>query len=327
MILAGDIGGTKTVLALFEDTAGTLSKVRDATFPSREHATFAEILTKFLRDEPNLMLRAGCFGVAGAVIEGKCRTTNLPWQLDEDVLAKAIQARRVKLLNDLEAMAYGMLFLRTDELAVLNPGHQPPRKGNVAVIAAGTGLGEAMLAWDGERHHPVASEGGHADFSPHSDLEIDLLKYLRARFNGHVSWERVLSGPGFFNLYTFLRDTSRYPEPPWLTEKLKTGDPSVLITQIGMAGQDPLCAATVDQFCYLYGVEAGNLALKCVAVGGVYIGGGIGPKMLSALQSGSLVRGFTDKGRFSEFMRGVEVRVALNPQAPLIGAANYALRL
>ena len=328
MILAGDIGGTKTTLALFEDTAGTLSKVREATFPSRDHATFTEIVTKFLQEEPKgLALRAGCFGVAGAVIEGKCRTTNLPWQLEEEVLAKAILARRVKLLNDLEAMAYGMLFLRPDELAVLNPGHQPARRGNVAVIAAGTGLGEAMLAWDGDRHHPVASEGGHADFSPQSDLEIDLLRYLRGKFNGHVSWERVLSGPGFYNLYTFLRDTGRYAEPAWLTEKLKTGDPSYLITQIGMAGQDPLCVATVEQFCYLYGVEAGNLALKCVAVGGVYIGGGIGPKMLSALKAGSFVRGFTEKGRFSEFLRGVEVRVALNSQAPLIGAANFALRL
>jgi glucokinase len=327
MILAGDIGGTKTVLALFEEAGGELKKVREAKFPSREHATFVEILRKFLADDPRPGSLVCCFGVAGAVIEGKVRTTNLPWQLDEAELAKAIGARRVKLLNDLEAMAYGMLFLRPGELVALNPAAAPGRKGNAGVIAAGTGLGEAMLVWDGERHHPVASEGGHADFSPYTDLEIDLLRYLRDKYHGHVSWERILSGPGFFNLYTFLRDTGRYPEPPWLTEKLKTGDPSVTVTQVGLAGQDPLCVATVDLFCRLYGVEAGNLALKCVAVGGVYLGGGIAPKMLSALQKPAFLEGFTDKGRFAAFMKGIEVRVALNPRTPLLGAAHYATRL
>jgi glucokinase len=265
--------------------------------------------------------------VAGAVIEGKARTTNLPWQLDEKDLARAIGAPVAKLLNDLEAAAYGMLYLRSDELCILNPGSQPKRKGNVAVIAAGTGLGEAMLYWDGRRHNPLASEGGHADFAPQTDQEIELLRYLRDKYNGHVSFERVLSGPGYMNIYSFLRDRGYYPEPAWLAEKLKTGIPSATITQLGMAGEDPLCVATNDLFTSLYGAEAGNLALKCVAVGGVFVGGGIAPKMLGALQKGNFLRGFTSKGRFSELMKNVEVSVALNPRAPLIGAAHFALRL
>jgi glucokinase len=328
MILAGDIGGTKTVVALFEEAGNELKQVRDATYPSKEHQSLEQILAKFLQDQPaRPKLRAGCFGVAGAVIDGKCRTTNLPWQLDERDLARAIGAPRVKLLNDLEAAAYGMLYLRPDELSVLNPGLQPKRKGNIAVIAAGTGLGEAMLYWDGQHHHPLASEGGHADFAPQTDQEIELLRYLRAKFNGHVSFERVLSGPGFLNIYEFLRDKGYHSEPAWLTEKLKTGNPSVTVTQVGLAGEDPLCVATLDLFTFLYGAEAGNLALKCVAVGGVFVGGGIAPKMLPALQKGGFVRGFTSKGRFSDMMKSIEVSVALNPRAPLIGAAHFALRL
>ncbi len=329
MILAGDIGGTKTVVALFEEAGrDELRLVRDATFPSKEHGSFEEILAKFLKEERTKPTpRAGCFGVAGAVIEGKCRTTNLPWQLDERDLARAIGAPSAKLLNDLEAAAYGMLYLRPDELCVLNPGVQPKRKGNVAVIAAGTGLGEAMLYWDGQRHNPLASEGGHADFAPQSDPEIELLRYLRDQLGGHVSFERVLSGPGYMNIYTFLRDKGYHPEPPWLAEKLKSGIPSATITQLGLAGEDPLCVATNEMFSTLYGAEAGNLALKCVAVGGVYVGGGIAPKMLPALQNGSFLRGFTNKGRFAELMKSIEVNVALNPRAPLIGAAHYGLRL
>ncbi len=324
MILAGDIGGTKTVVALYEPDGGGLRQVRDAVYPSKEHGSLEEILAKFLKDHANVSLKAGCFGVAGAVIEGKCQTTNLPWQLDEVELARAVRAPRVKLLNDLEAAAFGMLYLKPEELAPLNRSTGQRRRGNVAVIAAGTGLGEAMLYWDGKRHHPLASEGGHSSFSPLSDLEIDLLRYLRDKFNGHVSWERVLSGPGFMNIYHFLRDTGRHPEPPELTAKLKAGEPSIVVTQLGLAGADPLCAATVDLFCSLYGAETGNLALTCVAVGGVFVGGGIAPKMLSALQKGGFMKAFTTKGRFAELAADIEVNVSLNPRAPLIGAAHYA---
>jgi glucokinase len=327
MLLAGDIGGTKTVLALFDGSGGELVKVREATFPSRDYATFQMILDKFLAGEARSSLRAGCFGVAGAVIEGKCKTTNLPWVLDESELGQATGAARVRLLNDLEAMAFGMLYLRPDEVYVVQAGWTPKRKGNIAVIAAGTGLGEAMLFWDGERYHPVASEGGHADFAPQSDEQIGLLRYLRDQCGGHVSCERVLSGPGLHHIYSFLRDTGRFPEPTWLAEQLKKGDPSAVISQLGIDGEDPLCAAAVDLFCYLYGAEAGNLALKCFAIGGVYLGGGIAPKSLTALVKGSFLRGFNEKGRFDEFMKEIEVSVALNPHTPLIGAAHFALRL
>ncbi len=301
--------------------------VRDGTFPSKEHAALEEILAKFLHGETKVAPKAACFGVAGAVIDGKCQTTNLPWKLDEVELARSLKAPRVKLLNDLEAAAYGMLYLKPDELTPLNPHAQPRRQGNVAVIAAGTGLGEAMLYWDGKLHHPLASEGGHADFAPRTDLEIDLYRWLRGKF-GHVSYERVLSGPGFGNIFSFLRETGKYQETPALKERLAVGgDPSIAVTQLGLSGEDPLCAATVELFCSLYGAEAANLALKCVAVGGIYVGGGIAPKMLAALKKGGFLKAFIEKGRFSGLMQSLHVDVALNPRAPLIGAAHYAARM
>jgi glucokinase len=325
MILAGDIGGTKTVCALFDETDGGLRLVRDGTFPSQAHASLEEILAKFLASGTSVTLRAGCFGVAGAVIEGKCKTTNLPWELDEVQLASAIRAPRVKLLNDLEAAAYGMLYLRDDELCPLNPDALPRRKGNVAVVAAGTGLGEAMLYWDGQQHHPLASEGGHVDFAPRTDEEIDLYRWLRAKF-GHVSYERILSGPGFQNVFSFLRESGRYKESQALKDALAAGgDPNIAITHMGISGDDALCSATIDLFCSIYGAEAGNLALKCVAVGGVFVGGGIAPKLgATVLKRGHFLEAFTSKGRFSALLKGLPVNVALNPRAPLIGAAHYA---
>jgi glucokinase len=326
MILAGDIGGTKTVIAHYEESGGSLRQLRAATFKSRDHQSLEEILKAYLRDNPRLPLRAGCFGVAGTVLDGKCHTTNLPWELDERVLAQAIDAPRVKLLNDVEAAGYGMLHLSADEMCVLNPGNRPGRKGHAAVIAAGTGLGEAILSWDGQRYHPMASEGGHVDFAPRTDQEIELLRYLRAKVGGRVSIERVLSGPGFYDMYCFLRDSGHAPEPRALAEKLRGVDPDPIITQLGLAGEDPLCFATLELFSILYGVEAGNLALKCLPTR-VFVGGGIAPKILPVVRGGSFMRGFTDKGRFAELMKGIEVSVALNPAAPLIGAAHFAQKI
>jgi glucokinase len=323
MIMAGDIGGTKTVIAHYDESANSLRQLRVATFRSREHSSLEEILAAYRKDSPHLCVRAGCFGVAGTVLDGKCRTTNLPWELDEQVLAQALGAERVILLNDLEAAGYGMLHLSPEELCVLNPGRSPVRKGHAAVIAAGTGLGESILCWDGQRYHPMASEGGHVDFAPRTDQEIELLRYLRAKVGGRVSIERVLSGPGFYDLYCFLRDSGHAPEPPALAHRLQGLDPDPLITQLALAGEDPLCVATLELFATLYGVEAGNLALKCLP-SRVFIGGGIAPKILPMLQGGNFLRGFTDKGRFSELMKDIAVSVALNPAAPLIGAAQYA---
>ena len=327
MFVAGDIGGTKTTVALYEQEAGgALKQLRDETFKSKDNASLEQILGKFLKGEK---LQAGCFGVAGAVIEGKAQTTNLPWTMEESKLAAAIGAPRVKLLNDLEAAAYGMLHLKPDELVSLNPDNPTVRKGNVAVVAAGTGLGEAMLFYDGQRHHPIASEGGHCDFAPRTDVEIELLKYLRDRFKGHVSYERILAGPGYMNVYEFLRDSGYQIETPELKAKLNSPDlpAAAVITQLGQAGTDKLCRATNDLFSEIYGAEAGNLALKCVAVGGVFIGGGIAPKMLADLQRGGFWKAFLDKGRFAGLMKSLPVFVSLNPRAPLIGAAHYAASL
>jgi glucokinase len=326
MILAGDIGGTKTAIAHYEESGTALRQIRVATFKSRDYQSLEEILEEYLKESPRLSLRAGCFGVAGTVIDGKCHTTNLPWELDEQVLAQAIAAPRVKLLNDLEAAGYGMLHLSSEEMCVLNPGTHPGGKGHAAVIAAGTGLGEAILCWDGQRYHPMASEGGHVDFAPRTDQEIELLRYLRAKVGGRISLERVLSGPGFYDIYCFLRDSTHASEPRAFAGRLQGVDPDPIITQLGLAGQDPLCVATLELFSTLYGVEAGNLALKCLPTR-MFVGGGIAPKILPILQGGSFMRGFTDKGRFTGLMNTMEVSVALNPTAALIGAAHFAQQM
>jgi glucokinase len=327
MILAGDIGGTKTLVAHYSESGAGLTQLRAANFQSKNFASFEEILGAYLSDSPGLAPRVACFAVAGRVVDGKCHTTNLPWQLDERVLSRSLGTSQTKLLNDLQATGYGILQLPADELCVLNTGSRTDRKGNLAVVAAGTGLGEAILYWDGHRHRPIATEGGHADFAPRTDQEIELLRYLRAKTGGHVSIERVLSGPGFYDMYCFLRESRHCAESPQLGAALRTEDPNPTITRQGLAGEDPLCVATLQMFSTLYGAEAGNLALKCLATGGVFIGGGIARKILPVLLDGSFLRGFVDKGRFTEFMKSIQVSVALNPAAPLIGAAHYALHL
>lgn len=321
MIIAGDIGGTKTVIGVFEEVGDRLQATREETFPSGSHGALEEILERFLGSGSIPTLHAACFGVAGPVVDGRCKTVNLPWEIEERKLMNALQVPRVKLLNDLQAAAYGMLHLEPTELCVLQPGLQ--RKGNIVVIAAGTGLGEAMLYWDGEQHHPLASEGGHADFAPRTDQEVELLAYLRREF-GRVSYERLLSGPGFFTIYRFLRGSGFAPEPEWLRERIAQGDPSAVVSQVGLAGEHPLCTQTLDLFTSIYGAEAGNLALKALALGGVYVGGGIAPKILPKLRDGTFIRAFTEKGRLAELMRTIAVKVALDPRAPLIGAAHYA---
>ena len=325
MILAGDIGGTKTVIAHYEESGGNLRQLHTATYHSKDFQSLETILAAYLKDHSGLAVRGACFDVAGPVFDGKSHTTNLPWELDECALARAIGAPRVKLLNDLETTGYGILQLPAKELCALNQGSRQGRRGNAAVIAAGTGLGEAFLYWDGQRYHPIATEGGHVDFAPRTDQEIDLLRYLRTRIGGRVSIERLLSGPGFHQIYCFLRDSGHAAESPQVATLLRTEDPNPTITRLGLAGQDPLCVATLELFSTLYGSEAGNLALKCLAVGGVFLGGGIAPKILPVLQNGSFMRGFTDKGRFTDFMKSLEVSISLNQEAALIGAAYYAL--
>jgi glucokinase len=324
--LAGDLGGTKTLLAIFHEQDERFTLVREASFASREHRTFEEILATFLAQGPVGTIRAACFDVAGPVADGRVQTTNLPWLLDERALASKIGTPRVKLLNDLESTAYGMLHLPPANLACLHAGKSPAPKGNIAVIAAGTGLGEAYLFWDGKQHNPVASEGGHADFAPRNDLEIGLLQYIRTKIGGHVSYERVLSGPGLHTIYEFLRDTGVGKESAAMTAALASGDPSAAISQAALAGEDALATQALDMFCELYGAESGNMALRALTVGGVYLGGGIGPKILPALQKG-FVRGYLDKGRFASLLREIPVYLALEPRTALLGAAHFALRL
>jgi glucokinase len=326
MILAGDVGGTKTLIGLFELEGERLRSVREETFQSQDFGGLDEILQRFFEKEGAPALRGACFGVAGPVVAGRSNTTNLPWQLDESILATELQSPRVKLLNDLEAAAHAMRHLHPTELSVLQPGLK--REGNIAVIAAGTGLGEACLYWDGETHHAIASEGGHADFAPRTDQEVELLSYLMSKLGGHVSYERVLSGDGLYNIYKFLRDCEHGIEPQWLTEQLMSSDdPPAVISELALSGKDPLCIEALNLFSSIYGAETGNLVLKFLALGGAFVTGGIAPKILATLQNGGFMRGFIDKGRFSELMRNTGVHVAMNPKAPLIGAAQFALRL
>src|SRR3989304_6253743 len=326
MILAGDLGGTKTVLALYHEVSGRVETIREEIFKSQDFPQFEQVLKRFLEGSGQLQIRAMSLGVPGPVIDGRCKTTNLPWHLDEQQLGKAFGVKTVRLLNDLQAAAYGMLFLPASEMVALNQGNTLETKGNIAVIAAGTGLGEAFLYWDGRNYFPVASEGGHVDYAPQGDREIELFRFLRSEF-GHVSYERILSGPGLFNSYRFLRDTGVFPEPAWLREKLQGGDPGVTITQIGLARGHSLCIGTLALFASIYGSEAGNLALKVLAVGGGYIGGGVAPKILDKLKDGAFMRAFLNKGRYTDLLMQIPVRVALNSRAALIGAAHYALRI
>jgi glucokinase len=322
MIIAGDIGGTKTVLALFEKEGDDLKCVREATFASLEYHSLEAAVEEFLSSGTRPELESACFGVAGPVEGRKARLTNLPWLLDEEHLASALKTPRVRLLNDLEAAAYGMLFLRPDEFDVLQAG-TPVAKGDIAVIAAGTGLGEALLHFDGQKYHALPSEGGHTDFAARTDDEIVLLRHLRAALGGHVSYERILSGAGIGNLYRCLRTEATTREPDWLIEDLRRGDPNAAISDAALAKRDPVCVQALRMFCAIMGAEAGNLALKGLTRGGIIIGGGIAPKILAALKDGAFLAGLWDKGRFSNWMKTLPVRVALNPRAPLIGASRF----
>lgn len=325
MILAGDIGGTKTHLALFEVGPDT-SRRAERSFPSRAHSSLEEIVAAFLDAEGRPTVTHAAFGIAGPIRERRVETTNLPWIIDARALEATLRIRRVVLLNDLEANAHGIAMLEPKDFAVLQSGADGAH-GTQAVISAGTGLGEAGLYWDGRRHHPIASEGGHADFSPSNALEEELLTYLRGRFGQHVSWERVLSGPGLYNLYQFFRDSGRATESTALREAIAVGDPGAVISQAALEGSSELCVRTLDLFLSLYGVEAGNLALKFLTTGGLFIGGGIAPKNLAKLESGAFLEAFLAKGRLRPVLEAMPVRVILNQETALLGAAKRALEL
>lgn len=324
MILAGDVGGTKTNLACFALEGDKLIPVVQRSAPSADYPGLEAILHEFMRDH-DLSFTGACFGVAGPVVDGRLQATNLPWVVDVGSLQRTLKLEAVGLINDLEATAYGVETLPEEAFAVLHPGQSTPQ-GNRAVIAAGTGLGEAMLLWEGQRFRAVASEGGHADFAPRNPLEIELFRFLLGRF-GRVSYERVLSGPGLVNIYRFLKETGQGEEPTWLTEQLAGGDAAAVISESALASRSDLCVKSLDLFVSIYGAEAGNLALKVMASGGVYVGGGIAPKVLQKLKNGTFINAFTDKGRLSPFLSQIPVRVILEERAALYGAAHYGLSL
>ena len=324
LILAGDIGGTKTHLALFSLQGEKLQAEIKKTFPSKQYSGLEPLVEEFLADQQASIGRA-CFGIAGPVVEGQVKTPNLPWVVNAAKITQTCKLSSVALLNDLEAAAYGIFTLESHELFTLNEGVSG-RRGNKVLIAAGTGLGEATLYDDGRDYHPSASEGGHGDFAPKDETQIDLLRYLIKKF-GHVSYERVVSGPGIANIYRFLRDGGRMEEPEWLKEKISAAeDISAAISQEALAGSCAICVKTLDLFVSVYGAEAGNLALRGKATGGVYIGGGIAPKILAKLKDGTFMRAFLDKGRYRELLSAMPVRVILNDQAALQGAAFYAAK-
>ncbi len=323
MILAGDIGGTKTNLALFEYKDKRLNVIAQHQFSSREFSDLNEVIMLFRQKTSLPSVDAACFGIAGPVIDGRCRTTNLPWDITTSDLQEHLGIQKVRLLNDLEATAYGMLYVPEDEFVDLNPkGRQ--MDGNRAVIAAGTGLGEAMLYYDGSVYHPIGSEGGHSDFAPLTPQQDALLKWMRNRYPGHVSFERILSGPGIYTLYEFLVENDFSAQPVSMLNIPEGKDRSAMVSECALKEHNPLCMEALRLFAEIYGAEAGNLALKSMSLGGVYIGGGIAPKILQILANNHFMNGFLSKGRFNEMLQAMQVKVSLNPETALLGAAYYA---
>jgi glucokinase len=320
-LLVGDVGGTNVRLALYESAGTDLQLLVERNYASREHRGVAEILERFL-DESFFRSDRLCLGVAGPVRDGRCAVTNLPWVVDAGELAARLHLHHAWLLNDLEAFAYGLAALAPRDFAVLAPGDERP-EGNAALIAAGTGLGEAGLFWDGTGWRPFATEGGHAGFAPESELEIELLRFLRRR-GGRVTWERVLSGPGLVSLFEFFLARAGAVAPVWFTEARDHSDPAAAISAAASEGRSQEAIYALDLFVRLYGAEAGNLALKMKATGGVFLGGGIAPKMLGRLQSGAFLEAFHGKEPMRELLERIPVRVVTHRSAALLGAARYA---
>ncbi|MSR16509.1 MAG: glucokinase [Methylococcaceae bacterium] len=316
MILAGDIGGTKTLLAIFDGQNCVIKK----RFDSSNYTEFDKLLEDFLVLIPNAKIDTACIGVAGPILNGDCDTTNLPWKLTCHEISKRLKTSNVTLLNDLEAAAWGVLSLPESDFVLLNPNAKR-QIGNSAVLAAGTGLGEAIIFHDGQKHHVIANEGGHCDFAPTDTQQIALLEFMRVRFSEHVSYERLVSGSGIELIYAFLKQSGNYKN----TVNLENAKD--LAAEIGKAAvekRDDLCAATLQLFSQIYGAEAGNLALKCLPYGGVYLAGGIAAKCLPALQQGAFLEGFLAKGRYRGALEKIAIQVCIQPEVGLLGALHFA---
>ncbi len=322
-ILAGDIGGTKTTLAIIDPVNGPRTFVIKETFPSGNYPTFEALLNVFLEGK-NLSLSRACFGIAGPIFEGSVQMPNLDWLIKESTLSIKIKTP-VHLINDLEAIANSVPILEEEDLETLSAG-MPIHHASLAVIAPGTGLGEAHLHWNGTDYQSFASEGGHVDFAPTDQMQFELMTFLQERI-GHVSYERVCTGPGLLNIYAFLKETGKYPEPDWLREQISITDkPAPIISQAALEGKAEIATATLDLFISILGREAGNLALKVLATGGVYLGGGIPPKIIPFLKKRLFIESFKDKGRFSSMLANIPVHIICNPDAALLGAAYEGLK-
>lgn len=322
-LLAGDIGGTKTILALIDSEKGVRHPVVETRFPSDGYDSLEAIVSQFLM-EAAVTVDVATFGVAGPVVNNRAQITNLPWVIDAAVIAQTFAIPNVFLLNDLEAIANAVTHLEPEDLTTLNPG-RPEKQGAIAVIAPGTGLGEAFLTWTGTHYQAHPSEGGHTAFGPGNAEQIELLRYLHGRYR-HVSYERVCSGIGIPNLYDFLKWNGRHPEPDWLGQAIADAeDPTPIIVSAAIQDNVPLCLAVLDLFVDILGDEAGNLALKTLATGGVYIGGGIPPRILPQLQQPRFLQAFRRKGRFADLMAAMPIHVIGHPQAALLGAAFYGI--
>lgn len=319
VVLAGDVGGTKTNLALFELQDGDLVPVKEKSYRTKQYQSFSEMVSVFqTRDMPRI--NGICLGVAGPVVQGKVDGTNFPWAIDSQAIGRELKINAVLLINDMEANAYGLAALQDKDFETLKPGSKIP--GNAALISPGTGLGEAGMFWDGSHYHPFACEGGHCDFSPRDELDIKILQHFQKKF-GHVSWERVLSGPGIMDLYVFLRQLSGIPEPQWLGDEMSKGNPSAIITGTAMKGIDSVCSETLDTFIRFLAMEAAQLALKFKATGGIYIGGGILPKIISGIKQEVFYNNFVQSGRLNPVLKTIPVRAILNEKTALLGAACH----
>jgi glucokinase len=330
MILAGDVGGTKVDLALYNFTDGKLQVVRSKKYPASEFATLQDVVKAFLSaddigEKVEHEVVAACFGCPGPVKDGHLKLTNLPWELDARDLSKILNIEHIFLINDLEANGYGIAELGPDQIYELEAGDKSA-VGHRALVSAGTGLGEALLIWNSaaRRHVPLPSEGGHVDWAPRNPLDIELLEYLQKTLKGRVSSERVISGLGLKNIYEFLRDAKKMDEPAWLRERMQTEDPNFVIGTTGEDGSCELTAKVLEMFSAAYGAECGNMGLKLLAAGGVYLGGGIPPKILKTLKNGPFRQAFLDKGRLSPLLHTIPVRVILEEKCALIGAAAFA---
>lgn len=324
MILAGDIGGTNARLALFGVGQNGFQLVSVSIFPSRDYKSLDEIVQKFV-ETVDARPEKACFGVAGPVRNGRVETSNLPWVIESQKLADELKIGKALLINDLEANAWGIAALDPSDIVTLSHGKGGTGGvGNRCVIAAGTGLGEAGMFWDGKEHQIFACEGGHTEFGPRNELEIDLLRYLQGRY-GHVSYERIVSGPGLVNVFEFLRDTGRGKQPDWMIEEMAHSDPAAVISRAGMDNRCPLSVQALDLFVAIYGAEAGNLALKIMANGGVFVSGGIAPKIISKIAGPLFMDSFRDKGRMRPVVEAMPIHVITNDKVALLGAARCAM--